>query len=144
VGYATIDWLMRSQGRADRAFGWAVISTTTYLACFVVGLPWGAVGVATGLGAANVVLFLPGFIYAASGTLIRLIDVLRAMLPSFALTIVTVGASYVLRTFIAQDWHPIVRLLATGCVIAAIMMCGAALVYGRLLLPRGMPTSDER
>jgi PST family polysaccharide transporter len=144
VGYATIDWLMRSQGRADRAFGWTVISTTTYLACFVLGLPWGAIGVAAGLGAANVLLFLPGFVYAASGTLIRLIDVLRAMLPSFALMIVTLGATYVLRTFIAQDWHPIVRILATGGVIAAVMMCGAAVVYGRSLLPRRMPTSDAR
>jgi PST family polysaccharide transporter len=142
VGYATIDWLMRSQGRADRSFGWTAISTTTYLACFILGLPWGAIGVAAGLGAGNVLLFLPGFVYAASGTSIRLIDVLRAMLPSFVLMIITVGAVYALRTFITEDWHPIVRLLVTGGVIAAIMTCGIALVYGRSALRRLLLMSD--
>jgi len=96
---------LRSQGRADRAFGWAVISATTYLACFILGLPWGAIGVAAGLAAANFLLFVPAFVYAARGTSIRLIDVLEAMLPSFTLMIVAAGAVYALRIFIAEDWH---------------------------------------
>jgi PST family polysaccharide transporter len=142
AAYATTDWLMRSQGRADRAFRWAAISATTYLACFILGLPWGAIGVAAGLAAANFLLFVPAFVYAARGTSIRLIDVLEAMLPSFTLMIVAAGAVYALRIFIAEDWHPIVRLLVTGAVIAAIMACGIALVYGRALLRRRLLTPD--
>lgn len=131
VAYATIDWLMRSRGQAERSLRWTAISTATYLVCFILGLPWGPIGVAAGLGAANAMLFLPGFIYATRGTSIRLADVLTAMLPSFALMIVSFAAVYLARTFIAQDWHAIPRLVFTGVVILAVMTGGAAIEIGR-------------
>jgi O-antigen/teichoic acid export membrane protein len=134
AAYVTIDWLMRSQGHADRAFRWTIISATAHLASFVLGLTWGAIGVAAGFTAVNLLLFVPAFVYATKGTSIQLMDVLKSMLPSAALMIVTAGAVYALRTFLAEEWHPILRLLATGVVIAATMACGIALVYGRSLL----------
>jgi PST family polysaccharide transporter len=140
VGYATTDWLMRSQGRADRAFRWAAISTAAYLACFVAGLPWGAIGVAAGLAIANVLLFVPALAYAARGTSIRLGDTLKAMLPSIALMIATAGAVYALRMLIGDGWHPIVRLLLTGGVIAVTMACGIAVTYGRSFLNEHLST----
>jgi polysaccharide transporter, PST family len=143
VGYATTDWLMRSRGQADRVFRWTAIDTATCLLGCILGLSWGAIGVAAGLATANLLLFLPSFVYASRGTTIRLIDALEAMLPCFVLMILTVCAVGALRIFIAQDWHPIARLFVTGAVIAAVMMCGAALVYGRSLLNRRLLTSDE-
>ena len=134
---------MRSRGQADRFFRWTAIDTATWLLGWVLGLPWGTIGVAAGLTTANLLLFLPSFVYAAKGTTIRLTDALEAMLPCFVLMILTVGAVWALRIFIAQDWHPIVRLLVTGAIIAAVMTCGAALVYGRSLLSRRLLTSDE-
>ena len=54
----------------------------------------------------------------------------------------TVGAVFVLRVFVAQDWNQIARLLVTGAVITGIMTCGAALVYGRSFLnPRVLISS---
>jgi PST family polysaccharide transporter len=142
VGTATIDWLMLSQGQARRSFVWEAVRTTICLACVVVGLPWGATGVAAGLAAATILLFPPSFAYAAKGTSIRLIDVTKALLPSFAVMMATVGAVFVLRVFVAQDWNQIVRLLVTGAVITGIMTCGAALVYGRSFLnPRFLISS---
>ena len=132
--FATIDWLMLSQGQASRSFRFEAIRTTTYLVCVVVGLPWGATGVAIGLAVANLLLFAPGFAYAARGTSIRFVDVLKALLPCFALMVVTVSAVFALRVFVAQDWNSIVRLLVTGALIAGIMICGSALVYGRSVL----------
>ena len=136
VGYATTDWLMRSEGRADRFFRWTAIDTATSLLGCILGLPWGVIGVAAGLATANVLLFLPSFIYAARGKTIRLIDTLEAMLPCVVLTILTVGAVWALRIFVPQEWHPFARLLATGALIGVIMMCGTALVYGRSVLSR--------
>src|SRR5260370_26251013 len=60
VGYASIDWLMRSQGQADRFFRWTAIDTTASLLGCVLVLRFGAIGVAAGLATANLVLFLPG------------------------------------------------------------------------------------
>ena len=142
VAYATTDWLMRSQGQAQRFFWWTVIETGTSLLGCILGLSWGAIGVAAGLAAANLVLFLPSFVYAAKGTTIRLTDVLKAMLPSFLLMILTVGAVWGLTIFIPQDWHPFARLLVTGALIAVIMTCGIALVYGRSVLTLRMLRSD--
>jgi polysaccharide transporter, PST family len=138
VGYATIDWLMQSQGRFDRAFGWAVISSSTYMISFILGLPWGAFGVAAGLAGANLVLFIPGFVYGTRGTPIALADVLKAMLPSFGLTVLSVAAVYMLRAFIAQDWHPFVRLLGTGAAIATVMIVGASILYRHHYSPRDL------
>jgi polysaccharide transporter, PST family len=142
VGYATTDWLMRSQGQAQRFFLWTVVDTGTVLLGCILGLPWGAIGVAAGLATAHLVLFLPSFVYAAKGTTIRLTDALVAMLPSFLLMVLTVGAVWAVTIFIPQGWHPFARLLVTGALIAAIMTCGIALLYGRSVLTLRFLRSD--
>jgi polysaccharide transporter, PST family len=142
VGYATTDWLMRSQGQARRFFWWTVIDTGTSLLGCILGLSWGAIGVAAGLATANLLLFLPSFVYAAKGTTIRLTDALVAMLPSFLLMVFTVSAVWALTIFIPQDWHPFARLLVTGALIVVIMTCGIALAYGRSVLTLRFLRSD--
>jgi polysaccharide transporter, PST family len=142
VGYATTDWLMRSQGEPHRFFRWTTIESATSLTGCVLGLPWGGIGVAAGIAAANLLLFLPSFVYAARGEVFRLRDALLAMLPCFVLAILAVAAVWVLNIFIAQDWHPLGRLLASGAVIAFMMMCGTAFVYGRSVLTPSSLGSD--
>jgi len=130
VAYTTIGWLMQSQGRADRNFFWSAIAITAYVASFILGLPWGAVGVAAAYAGANLLLFVPGFIYATKGTLIRVSNTFDAMMPCFIVTMFTVPAVYVVRVAIASDWGVIARLAFTAGVIAAIMIVGALVTYG--------------
>jgi len=130
VGYTTIGWLMQSQGRADRNFRWAAVAVPIYIASFVIGLPWGAVGVAAAYAGANLLLFIPGFIYGTKGTLIRLRDVIAAMLPCFLVTMATVPAVYGVRVAIAADWSTVPRLALTAGVIAAVMIVGGVITYG--------------
>jgi PST family polysaccharide transporter len=131
TAYSTCDWLLRARGLADRSFRWTVVSTSVCLLGYILGLPWGAIGVASGLAVANLILALPGFMYAIKGTTIQLTDSVRAILPCVALAILAVGSAWVLKHHIAEDWHPITRLLATGVTIALIMACGWTLLYGR-------------
>jgi O-antigen/teichoic acid export membrane protein len=142
VGYATTDWLMRSQGQPARFFRWTAIDTATCLLGCILGLSWGAIGVATGLATANLLLFLPSFAYAAKGTTIRLTDALEAMFPCFILMLFTVAAVWALRIVILPGWHPFARLLVTAPTIVVIMMGGTALVYGRSVLSRWSLRSD--
>jgi PST family polysaccharide transporter len=130
TAYSTCDWLLRARGYADRSFWLTVVNTVVCVSSYVVGLPWGAIGVASGLAVANIILFLPGFIYATRGTTIRLTDSLQAMLPSLGVTFVAVLATWLLRVYVADTWIPIVRLLATGAVIGTIMGCGWLVLYG--------------
>jgi PST family polysaccharide transporter len=143
TAYATCDWLLRARGQADRSFWWSVITTIACLLGYVLGLPWGAIGVAAGLAAANLLFFLPAFVYATKGTSIRLLHVVEAMLPSLALTIFAVSAVWALRVHLANDWHPIIRLLMTGATIGVIMACGAAVLYGRSMLKPWMGLSGS-
>src|ERR1700751_3940664 len=61
-------WLLRARGQAGRSLWWTIIGTAACLFGYIFGLPWGAIGVASGLVAANLILFLPGFVYATQGT----------------------------------------------------------------------------
>jgi PST family polysaccharide transporter len=132
---------MLSQGQAHRSLVWEAVRTATSFICVVLGLPWGPTGVAAGFAAANLLLFLPSFAYAAKGTSIRLIDITKALLPSVAVMMATVGAVYLLRVFVGQEWNPVLRLLVTGGAIAAITVSAAALLYGRSLLSGRFLTS---
>jgi O-antigen/teichoic acid export membrane protein len=141
TAYSPCDWLLRARGQADRSFWWAIVGTAACLLGYILGLPWGAIGVASGLAAASLILFLPGFVYATKGTAIRLTDSVKAMLPCFGLTILAVGAAWALRVYVAEAWHPFVRLLMTGIIIAAIMACGWILLYGRSRLTSFLSSS---
>lgn len=143
VGYTTIGWLMQSQGRADRNFRWAAIAIPAYIVSFLVGLPWGAVGVAAAYAAANLLLFIPGFIYGTKGTLIRLPDVLAAMLPSFIATMLTVPAVYAVRFSMAPDWVIVARLALTAGVIGTIMLVSGAITYGPTKIRDGLRSSSQ-
>jgi len=143
VGYATTDWLMRSEGQGNRFFRWTAIDAATSLVGCILGLPWGVIGVAAGLATANVLLFFPSFAYAARGRPIQFVEVLGAMLPSAVLAVIVVSAVGVLRASVLQDWQPFARLLATGILITVIMLCGTACVYGRSILTSRLLRPDS-
>jgi polysaccharide transporter, PST family len=134
TAYASIDWLMRAAGQPHRFFRWVAIETAASLLGSIVGLRWGVLGVAMGIAAAIVLLFLPGFVYALRYTTIRVVDSLGAMLPGVALMIAVIGSVGVLRMLIPPDWHSAPRLLVIGATIASIMVCGTTLIYGRWVL----------
>jgi PST family polysaccharide transporter len=63
--YGTHGWLHLSLGRADRWFRWGLVELILTVCAFVVGLPFGALGVAVAYTASFYVLILPGLLYAA-------------------------------------------------------------------------------
>jgi PST family polysaccharide transporter len=62
--YGTNGWLHLSLGRADRWFRWGIISFITTALFFVIGLPFGAEGIAVAYVATFYVLILPCLLYA--------------------------------------------------------------------------------
>lgn len=129
VSYVTISWLMMAMGRADRQFRWAVIVIPLNLAAFVVGLPWGAEGVAIAYAAINWALYLPGFLYAIRGTPVTVRRVLSALIPGFATcgaAVAAVLSLYSVSPHIAGS----TRLVATMSVTVAVMAVGARLAFG--------------
>ena len=62
--YATSGLIHLSIGRADRWFRWVILEFVVTVILFVLGLRWGAVGVASAWSASFWILFVPAFHYA--------------------------------------------------------------------------------
>lgn len=77
--YSTHGWLHLSLGKADRWFRWGIIEMTTSVLAFMIGLPFGAVGVAIAYGLSFYVLLCPGLLYAGKPINIRLFSLLSAL-----------------------------------------------------------------
>ena len=89
---STVSWIYISLGQTDRMLKWAVTGVIIYVSSFVIGLPYGAQGVATAYGCAQLLAFLPCLWWATRRSPATLIDVLKTVLPIMAITLV-VGVS---------------------------------------------------
>jgi PST family polysaccharide transporter len=73
-------WIYLAQGQTRRLLVWAMLIEAPLIALAVlVGLIWGAYGVAVAVAAVSVMLILPAFVFGIRGTALSLADVLRAV-----------------------------------------------------------------
>jgi O-antigen/teichoic acid export membrane protein len=76
----TSHWIYLALGRNNRLLAWSLfVQTPATIVAVVVGLRWGAHGVATGLAVVAVVLLLPALAYGVRGTSLSLLDIIRAV-----------------------------------------------------------------
>jgi PST family polysaccharide transporter len=88
----TTGWIYLSLGRTRRQLQWSLIATPVYLLSYVIGLPYGAKGVALGFSIAQLLAFFPCFLWAIRGTTIPLRDILAVVgLPTMATILVALG-----------------------------------------------------
>jgi len=117
----TTGWIYMSSGRTDRMLAWAFVGTPMYVIAFIVGLPYGAAGVALCYSISQLLAFLPCMWMAVRGTSISMRDVLEAV------AVPTIGAIVVGLTLkMATDQLPLI-----GDLIAMTL---AGLLYGGLLV----------
>lgn len=89
---ATVRWIFVSLGRAGRLLKWRMFESTVKIIGIVVGVQWGASGVALALLIVNLALLFPGLWYCFQETKIRLSDILAAAWkPSLATVIAAVA-----------------------------------------------------
>ncbi len=78
----TTGWLLISQGRTNHMFQWGLISGPIIMGSIVVGLPWGALGVAASYAIARVVIVDPLLYWFVGRTgPVRTIDFYKTMAP---------------------------------------------------------------
>ena len=127
VTYTSIGWLNVARGAGRRHFAYAVIVVPVYLIGFWVGAYWGAEGVAIAYAATNLVLFLPGFLYATWGTPIRFVSVISNLIPGFVVAIICGTLSFVV------DYQCQVEgfsdILTLGLVAITATVCWLASVW---------------
>ncbi len=91
---STCSWLYISNGRADRMLRWGVFSSVILVGSFLIGLPYGAIGVATSYALCMLLLTFPSMWYASRPTPVPVGGIVAAM------------------------WHPALATASTGVVLA--------------------------
>lgn len=93
-------WVCTSLGRADRLLAWNIISAPITVLSFIIGLPWGATGVATTYSICVLTIRIPGIIHAFVGSPLRLTDftstIARPALASIGAGVVLAGIDQLL------------------------------------------------
>lgn len=130
--YGTHGWLHLSLGRADRWLRWGIIELSVSAAAFVIGLPFGAVGVAFAYNIAFYLLIGPGLLYAGKPIHLKLSSLIsviwRYYVAALAAGLFCWMLLYHLKIFstIFLDLNIFVRILIT------ILLC--TLVYLILII----------
>lgn len=117
---STVVWIYVSLGRTFRMFQWGLIGTTGYVASFLIGLPWGAPGVALAYGCAQLIAFLPCLWMATRQSPATLVDVLKACGPIMAVTVVIGGLLRLITDHVGLVFDILVTGVAFGLYAAAI------------------------
>ncbi len=108
-------WVYSSLGRTDRMLRWTLFATPLTILSFILGLKWGATGVATCYSICCLLLFIPGILYAYQGSMLRLKDLLDTIArPAIA----AISAAAIL--FLIEPFLPNIQLaidLLLNCLL---------------------------
>jgi len=131
-------WVYQSLGMVDRQLRWGIVSSILNVILFVIGVRWGAIGVAAAYGLSRPFFLVAGFAYCFKGTPLRLKELAKTLFqPAFA----SIGAAVVLiginKLFLAGINNDVIALL-----IDFIFYC--LLYFGIwIVLPNGRSTLFE-
>jgi PST family polysaccharide transporter len=117
-------WVYIALGRTDRQLTWAVVSVPVTLAAFAVGLRWGAVGVALGFSASQLLLFPFAILFCYRGTFLRARELAATLVrPALASIGAAAGLWAVQRAQFSFDavWKTIVVGWAIYVVLYALL-----------------------
>jgi O-antigen/teichoic acid export membrane protein len=117
VAFALINpmgWFLFSSGRVVRSLKMALVIAPVVMIGYVLGLPYGASGVAIGYSAAMILLVVPMITWATHGTAIAARDVWRAIWPPFLAALIASGVGLAVQVFAGPVWPPFMRLTVGG------------------------------
>lgn len=131
----TTGWLFLTQGRSRHMLQWGLISGPLTVASILLGLPWGAVGVAASYSFTRVLLTDPLLFWFVGRTgPVRTKDFYRTIAPFTFASVMALAGSVAIRN-LADIHNPILGLITLFITTGAIsLLCLGALPAGRLAL----------
>ncbi len=81
--YITHSWIHLSLGTTDRWFRWGIVAIIVTVLLFVIGLPFGAIGVAIAYSASYYILIVPALWYAGRPIHLKITSVLSVIWKDF-------------------------------------------------------------
>ncbi|AFY53085.1 membrane protein involved in the export of O-antigen and teichoic acid [Rivularia sp. PCC 7116] len=99
IGVA-MGWVYQSLGKVDRQLRWGIVSSIVNVILFLIGVRWGAIGIAAAYGLSRPIFLVAGFAYCYQGTPLRLIELAKTLLQpalaSFGAAVVLIGINKLL------------------------------------------------
>jgi O-antigen/teichoic acid export membrane protein len=97
---STVGWIYISSNNTKRMAQWSIRTFPILFFAFLIGVQWGATGVAIGYTAAIWILFYPIFSFACKGTPIKAVNVFTTIANPVILTLITSAAIMLIRQII--------------------------------------------
>jgi O-antigen/teichoic acid export membrane protein len=120
-------WLYVSVGRTDRMFKWGIFSSVFTVLSFFIGLPYGAIGVATSYTVVTLLLAFPCLWYAFRFSPVDILSVAKALWPTVAATLIVGVALIFFKTMFpvlfAGVWGVVIGFGITVGVFLSVL-CG--------------------
>ncbi len=131
----TAGWLFISQGRTWEQFRWGFIGGPLMMISVVLGLPWGAVGVAASYSLTAMFLTTPLLVYFVTRTgPVRARDIYRAIVPPTCASLSGLIALLLFRKFVVLASLILSLIAGMGIMIVITMLVLAGLPSGRAAL----------
>lgn len=121
---STVGWIYVSLGQTRRMLAWACIAVPLTVLSFIVGLRWGALGVASGYAIYNVLLFYPSFLFALKHSPISVGEVFLCIRLPIALSVILAFAMSIARAYLAElglIWIIVFTLVVGGIVFLSLV-----------------------
>lgn len=153
----TTGWLWISQGRTEELWGWGKIGGVIAVLAFLIGLPWGALGVAAASVASDIFVRAPAALHwIGRGGPVRVRHMLGAVAPAWICAGAIAGV-YPLIEMLVPDWSGGARFALCGGVSVTVSLALVAMTpagkstlqdcleFGRLLRrkPGAAPAARE-
>ena len=144
-------WFIYSLGLARRGLHISLVFATILILASVLGLPYGAAGVAFAYSAAMVLWMVPHVAWCVHGTAISLRDVAAVVIRPLACGVIAGVVGYAVRLMCSDFLSPLPRLVLETGVLAVtffavlVFVAGQKALYVDLLRGlRGRPVQDYR
>ena len=122
--YSTHGWLHISLGRADRWFRWGIIAFIATVIFYLIGLPFGPLGVAIAYSASSYILIIPALIYAGKPIKLTYRFFWRSMgiyfLPAVAAACICWFVTHCLNAF--GEWNILLRIVVPSILCLIIYL----------------------
>lgn len=115
-------WLMLAIGHAGRSFRISLLIAPVVILGYLIGLPYGAQGVAAGFSAAMILLAVPVIVWAKRGTLITMMDISKALLIPFASAVAGTAVAVALGGAVNQLSNALIRLIVESSILLGIYL----------------------
>jgi len=127
-----LGWLLWSSGRHVRSLQLSFLIAVVVIAGCLIGLPYGARGVAMGFSAAMLLLLLPIVVWCLHGTNISLIDLLRTAGRPLVSALVATALAFVADYYLSSQPHfEFVPFVGEAVVMAIVYPCMLLFVMGQ-------------